>query len=930
MPIFAALLLHIACAQPALAAPTAEPEWATVLESVTPAVVSIRMDVVRSFDTNSASNSQATGFVIDAEEGLILTNRHVVGPGPGRAEAVFLNNEEVDLEPIYRDPIHDFGIYRFNPEDVRHMDLVEVPLAPDGAQVGVEVRVIGNDAGEKISILTGTLARLDRAAPRYGTGKYNDFNTFYIQSASSTSGGSSGSPVIDRQGRVVALNAGGSSRAASSFFLPLHRVVYALEHIRAGQPVPRGSVQATFLHRPYDELRRLGLTEQTEARLREDFPDGTGALVVDSTNPGGPAHGALEPGDVLIAINGTPINSFVPLEQTLDTSVDQEITLSVERGGTATDVPLTVGDLHAITPDRYVEFDHAVLHRLSYQKARSYSVPVDGIYIADNGYGLDKAGISKGGVIRRIADRDVSTVEDLTELLATLPDGEQVRVEWIWLGNSQRTLVSSWEVDRRWFESAQCVRNDQGQWPCTPIAAPEGRTERSPTTATMPTDDQRLVRTVGQSLVTVDFDAPVRVDGVHGDDLRGTGVVVDAAEGLVIVDRDTVPIALGDVQVIVGGSVTIPGRLVWLHPTRNMAIVKYDPALLADTPIQSIQWSPKVLSKGKKTTHVGLKNDHTLISSETKVIREQPLNQPVPQPPFFREVNSKTLKVGDVQSSTGGVLVDSKGRLQALWASYLELNGKKPKRYFRGLPADELQAALDAYRADPAAPWPDLGAELNSTSLTDARKMGLSDSRSQAIEATKGRRRVLTVSRTTADAPAASVLRNGDFVLAANGIMVTEPWEVEAYIRQGAVELTILREGKEQTVTVEPHLLSTQGTERVLLWAGGAIQPVPAWVPQQRSLPPSGVYLSYYWYGTPLGRSQLRPTYRITAVNGTAVHDIDSFIAALPEDDAPVRLTYRDLQDRKSVRTLKPNPEAWPTALLERSPDGEWTRRPVD
>ena len=102
MPIFAALLLHIAGAQSALAAPAAEPEWATVLESVTPAVVSIRMDVVRSFDTNSASNSQATGFVIDAEEGLILTNRHVVGPGPGRAEAVFLNNEEVALEPIYR------------------------------------------------------------------------------------------------------------------------------------------------------------------------------------------------------------------------------------------------------------------------------------------------------------------------------------------------------------------------------------------------------------------------------------------------------------------------------------------------------------------------------------------------------------------------------------------------------------------------------------------------------------------------------------------------------------------------------------------------------------------------------------------------------------------------------------------------------------
>jgi hypothetical protein len=79
----------------AVAAVADSAEWQRTIESVVRNVVSIRFCQTCSFDTDSAVTSEATGFVVDAERGYILTNRHVVCAGPFWGYCVFDNHEEV-------------------------------------------------------------------------------------------------------------------------------------------------------------------------------------------------------------------------------------------------------------------------------------------------------------------------------------------------------------------------------------------------------------------------------------------------------------------------------------------------------------------------------------------------------------------------------------------------------------------------------------------------------------------------------------------------------------------------------------------------------------------------------------------------------------------------------------------------------------------
>lgn len=910
-----------------IAGPADSAEWQETIEKVVRNVVSIRFCQTCAFDTDPALTSEATGFVVDAERGYILTNRHVVGSGPFWGYVIFDNHEEVDAYPVYRDPVHDFGILRFDPKAIKYMPVAALELRPDLAKVGAEIRVVGNDAGEKLSILSGVISRLDRNAPEYGEG-YSDFNTNYIQAAAAASGGSSGSPVVNIDGYAVALQAGGrADGAATDYFLPVSRPKRALECLQNGLPITRGTIQCQWMIKPFDECRRLGLTPEWEATVREHFPKETGMLVAEIVLPEGPSDLKLEEGDVLLKVNGELLTQFVRLDDILDSSVGQTVSLLIQRGGENLEVEIDVGDLHKITPDRFVSVAGASFHDLSYQQARLYAVACKGVFICEATGSFKFEGTDSGWLVQSVDHKKTPDLATFIEVMKTIPDRSRVVVTYKHLRDLHTLNTSIIYIDRHWSSKMRlAVRNDTtGLWDFSDLADALPAVPPVPRSASfiqLDNPTHPAAAEVVRSFVRVACHMPVKLDGFPRNRKWGMGVVLDAEKGLVIISRAIVPYDFCDISITIADSIIVDGKVVFMHPLQNYAIIKYDPSLV-DAPVKSAKLSTEQIKQGASTYFLGFNQNMRIVVAQTTVTDITAVAIPANAgAPRYRAVNLDAITVDTSLSSQcgSGVLVAEDGTVQALWLTYLgerSSSTHKDNDYHLGFATPTLLPVIEKIQNGIVPKLRMLSVEFNAIQMSQARIMGVSEEwiRKVAEDNSAHHQLFMVRKRTFERGDDSSALLEGDVVLTLNGKIITRVSELDVMYNHEVLDAVIVRDCVEMKLNVPTVSADDLETDRAVSFCGAVLHMPHHAVRQQISKLHSEVYVSARTRGSPSYQYGLAPTNFITAVNGVQTPDLEAFIKEVVKipDNTYFRLKCMTFDNVPWICTMKKNDHYFPT-----------------
>jgi len=196
----------------------------SVVEKATPSVVTVSMEK----SDGSGNQDVGSGFII-SNDGLIVTNKHVVADTTLKYKVVIGKDEVVEVENIYRDPLNDLAILRVKETGLHAVDLGD----SDKLKVGQSVIAIGTALGEfRSTVTTGVVSGLGRGIVA-GSAENTEKLDNVIQTDAAINPGNSGGPLFNSGGQVIGVNVAVSASGQNiGFALPINLVKESVEYFR--------------------------------------------------------------------------------------------------------------------------------------------------------------------------------------------------------------------------------------------------------------------------------------------------------------------------------------------------------------------------------------------------------------------------------------------------------------------------------------------------------------------------------------------------------------------------------------------------------------------------------------------------------------------------------------------------------------------------
>ena len=316
------------------------PDWTATAAAIKDAVVAIKVE-------GSNKQGQGSGVIIDAK-GHIVTNNHVVsGAGQGAKLSVTIGDKTYSAKVVGTDPSTDLAVLKLeNPPS-------NLTVASWGdsskLKVGQPVMAVGNPLGLSDTVTTGIVSALNRPVTTQAVTDNNDLDnninsqqdsdvvvTSAIQTNAAINPGNSGGALVDSSGALVGITSSIASLASNGSSSGQSG------NIGIGFAIPSAQVKSVV-----EQLIANGTVKHPQLGIRaSNGTSGTqlGAKVEDITQGSAAAQAGLQKGDLITAIDGTPVvGSESLVAQVRSHEVGKEVTLKVLRGSETLELKVTLG-----------------------------------------------------------------------------------------------------------------------------------------------------------------------------------------------------------------------------------------------------------------------------------------------------------------------------------------------------------------------------------------------------------------------------------------------------------------------------------------------------------------------------------------------------------------------------------------------------------